>query len=729
MAAPTALSSVPGPVVGTSAPGTGTHPHTGTSARPATRKSTPSSITLSKLGAASEYAIPLAVLCIVLAMIMPVPSFLLDILISANITISVIVLLVSMYITRPVEFSVFPTTLLLLTLFRLALNISSSRLILLEGSTGTDAAGDVIEAFGNFVVGGNYIVGVVIFLVLIAIQYVVINHGAVRISEVTARFTLDALPGKQMSIDSDLNAGLIDEAEARSRRKNLAAEAEFYGAMDGASRFTQRDAVASILITAINIIAGFLIGVLQNGMEWPAALATYTVLTIGDGLVTVIPALMVSVCGGLIVTRASSEERLGADVRKQVFSNPQPLLLSGAVLIAMSLFPGLPTLPFLMMGSGVVFAGWRLRQKAANAEIATQPAQAAAPRETIESLLRVEPLSIEVGLGLVGIVEGGQNSPLLRRISGIRRQMAVDLGYTMPPVRVTDNIRLGANEYVVLLKAIEIARFELMQNHELAIHPLGGPGGSAAQVAKDLEGIAAKDPAFGIPAMWIPPHKADQARAIGYTTVDPVGVLGTHLAELVRKHAHELLSRQDTKTFLDRVAEENPRVVEDLVPKLLSLAAVQKVLQNLLRERVSIRDAVTILEALGEAAAMTKNPVLLTEYVRQAARRALVKPHLNAAGELPAFFFDPQIEQAIESTVEHNDQSSYTHLAPQKVREILDRVARALGSTDASVAAVTSSAARHFLRQIVETSFPNLAILSHNEIPAGVRVVSLGVIQ
>lgn len=688
----------------------------------------PGSILVSSAGSISELGVPLAVLGIVLAMIMPMPSFLLDILISANITISVIVLMVSMYITRPVEFSIFPTSLLILTLFRLALNISSSRLILIQGNTGTSAAGDVIEAFGNFVVGGNYIIGVVIFLVLISIQYVVINHGAVRISEVTARFTLDALPGKQMSIDSDLNAGLIDEAEARDRRKKLAAEAEFYGAMDGASRFTQRDAVASILITTINIVAGFLIGVLQNGMEWSRALSTYTVLTIGDGLVTVIPALMVSVSGALIVTRASSDKQLGADVETQLLGNPQPLLLSGGVLMTMAMFPGLPTLPFLSMGAGVAYAGWRLRQKMDAAEDTVSSgknAAAQAPaKDNLESLLKVEPLAVEVGLGLVKLVEGAQNSPLLRRIAGIRRQMASDLGYMVPPVRVTDNLQLKASEYVVLLKGAEIARFELMPARELAIHPGGGAGAAATA----LEGLPGKDPAFGIPALWIAPEKSEEARSLGYTIVDAAGVLGTHLAELIRRHAHELLSRQDTKTILDRVAEENARLIEDLVPKLLPMSTVQKVLQNLLRERVSIRDTVTILEALGEAAAMTKNPILLTEYVRQALRRLLVKPYLNAPGELPAFFLDPGIEQAIEGAVEYNEHSSHLNLAPQKVRDIMDRVARAVGSSDTAVVAVTSSSARYYLRQLVEGTTPNLSVLSHNEIPAGVRVVSLGVI-
>jgi flagellar biosynthesis protein FlhA len=404
-----------------------------------------------------EFAVPIAVLGIVLAMITPLPPFLLDILISANITLSVIVLLVSLYIAKPVDFNVFPSTLLLMTLFRLALNISSARLILLNGNTGTSAAGEVIQAFGAFVVGGNYIIGVVIFLVLIAIQYVVINHGAVRISEVTARFTLDAMPGKQMSIDSDLNAGLIDEAGARLRRKTLASEAEFYGAMDGASRFTQRDAVASIIITAINIIAGFLIGVLQHGMDFKRALQTYTVLTIGDGLVTVIPALMISISGGLIVTRGSSDTKLGLDFQKQVFSNPQPLMLASGVLMAMAAFPGLPKIPFLVLGSSVGVIAWRLRQKSAATEKAALPT-AVPTRESLDGLLRVEPLAMEVGLGLLQLVEGGQSSPLLRRIASIRRQLATELGYILPPVRVTDNLTLKAREYTISIKGVEVAR-------------------------------------------------------------------------------------------------------------------------------------------------------------------------------------------------------------------------------------------------------------------------------
>jgi len=669
----------------------------------------------------AETGVPLAVLAIILAMITPIPPFVMDILIVNNITLSVIVLLVALYIMRPVEFSVFPTTLLLMTLFRLALNVSSARLILLYGNTGTSAAGKVIEAFGNFVVGGNYIIGIVIFLVLIAIQYVVINHGAVRISEVTARFTLDALPGKQMSIDSDLNAGLIDEAEARHRRKQLASEAEFYGAMDGASRFTQRDAVASILITGINIVAGFLIGVLQHGMELRRALQTYTVLTIGDGLVTVIPALMISISGGLIVTRASSDARLGTDFRRQVFGHAQPLLLAAGVLVALAAFPGLPKVLLLLLGAGLGTAAWRMRHKIASAEKASIAAAPPAPRENLEALLRVEPIALELGLGLVKLVEGAQNSPLLRRIAAIRRQLAAELGYLLPPVRVTDNLSLRSREYVILVKGVEVDRYELPQGCELAIPP--------GHAVPAIEGAQTHEPAFGIPAYWIRSEQVEAARAAGYTVVDSVSVVGTHLAELVRRHAHELFSRQDAKKLLDRVAEENPRVVEDLVPKLLPLALVQRVLQNLLRERVSIRDALSILEALGEAANITKNPVLLTEYVRQSVRRAVARPYLNQAGDLPAYFLDPSIEQQVESAVQHGEFSSHLSLSPQAIRDLLERLRRAVGAPDMPAVAVVSSGVRFFLRQLVEPSIRNLYFLAHSEIPPGVKVISLKLIQ
>src|SRR5579883_248423 len=669
-----------------------------------------------------DIGVPLAVLGVVIALIAPVPSFLLDILIVTDIMLSVVVMMVAMYIRKPVEFSVFPTTLLLLTLFRLSLNISSTRLILMNGNTGTSAAGDVIQAFGNFVVGGNYIIGAVIFLVMIAIQYVVINHGAVRISEVTARFTLDALPGKQMSIDSDLNAGLIDEHEARKRRKGLAAEAEFYGAMDGASRFTQRDAVASIIITGINIVAGFLIGVLQHGMDLARAAETYTVLTIGDGLVTVIPALMISISGGLIVTRASSDERLGTDFGTQVFGKPQPLFLASGVLLILALFPGLPTIPCLAMGGGLGAAAWGLRKKEVEATKATTAVKpAAAAKENLEGLLRVEPLSIEMGLGVVKYVAGGQESPLIKRVSAIRKQLASELGFLLGPVRIVDNISLKAHEYVILLKGAEVGRYELAAGCELAI-PVG-------KVEAPPEGKPTKEPAFGMAGWWIPADAVEKARRNGFSVVDPVIVIGTHLTEIIRQHSPELLSRQDTKKILDRVAVEHPKVVEDLVPKLLPLSAVQRVFQNLLRERVSIRDSVTILEALSEAAATTRNPVLLTEYVRQSLRRTIVKAFLNANGELAVYLLDAPLEQMVESAVEHGEQNSHLTLNPTALRDVLRRLQSKVGNPETPIAVVASAGSRYFFRQIAESTMRNLFFISHSEIPAETKIVSLGVIQ
>jgi flagellar biosynthesis protein FlhA len=665
-------------------------------------------------------AVPLAVVGVVLVMILPVPPALLDILISANITLSVITLIVTMYITRPVQFSVYPSLLLLLTLFRLALNISSSRLILLEGNTGTAAAGRVIESFGQFVVGGNYVIGVVIFILLIAIQYVVINHGAVRISEVTARFTLDAMPGKQMSIDSDLNAGLIDEAEARTRRQEIAREAEFYGAMDGAVRFTQRDAVASILITAVNIVAGFLIGVLQHGLPIERALQTYTVLTVGDGLVTVVPALLISVSGGLITTRAAAESRLGADFSRQLFFQPEPLLIGAGVLAALALVPGLPALPFLILGATVGGMGWNMRQKAIPPPAPARP-QPMLEQQNLEALLRVEPLALEVGLGLVKLVDATQGGTLLKRIAAVRRQLASELGFLMPPVRVTDNLTLRSREYVVLLKGAEIARFELRAGCHLAINPGTAKG--------KLTGVETREPAFGIPAIWIEEAEVERARSMGYTVVDPPNILATHLTELVRAFAHELLSRQDVKKLVDRVAEEQPRLVEDLVPKVVPLSVVQRVLQGLLRERVSIRDAVSVLEALSEAAGLTKNPVLLVEYVRQSIARIVVKPYLNDQGELSAFFLDPALEDAIRTGIEHTEVSTRLNLGTAVIREVLEKCKKCLGALQGPGVVITSAEARFALRQICESALPQAAFLSHAEIPAHVRVVSLGLIQ
>ena len=625
-------------------------------------------------GKAAELGVPIAVLAIVMALITPLPPFLLDLLLVVDIMMSVIVMMVAMYITRPSEFNVFPTTLLLLTLFRLALNVSSARLILLNGNTGTSAAGHVIEAFGSFVVGGNYIIGAVIFLVLIAIQYVVINHGAVRISEVTARFTLDALPGKQMSIDSDLSSGLIDESEARRRRKQLAAEAEFYGAMDGASRFTQRDAVASILITGINIIAGFLIGVLQHGMELRHALETYTVLTIGDGLVTVVPALMISVSGGLIITRSGSEARLGADFRKQIFGSPQPLLLASGVLLVLACVPGHARHPVPAAGRW----GWGPEAGAcARGRLprGRRPAAAKPARENLEGLLKVEPLAIEVGLGLVKMVEGG--AELAAAEAHLRHPAATGRGSRLPFAAGAGGRQSGAARAGI--RDLAQGRGDRPLRTAAGL-PVGHPRRHGTRRRSKARPRASR------PSDWrpggFPDQRAEQARAAGYTLVDAVSVLGTHIAELARRHAHELFSRQDAKKVLDLVAVEQPKVVEDLVPKQLPLSAVQRVLQNLLRERVSIRDTGSILEALGEAALSTRNLVLLTEYARQAIRRTVVKRYLDAAGNLPAYFLDASIEQAVESAVQHGEQNSHLSMAPQTIREILERIQRKVGSPE-----------------------------------------------
>jgi flagellar biosynthesis protein FlhA len=623
-----------------------------------------------------------------------------------------------MNIRKPVDFGIFPTLLLLMTLFRLALNVSSSRLILLNGARGTGAAGEVIESFGGFVVGGSFVIGVVMFLVLIAIQYVVINHGAVRISEVTARFTLDALPGKQMSIDADLNAGLTNEAEAKQRRKALASEAEFYGAMDGATRFTQRDAVASILITAINIVAGFLIGVLQHGMELSQALQTFTVLTIGDGLVTVIPALMISISGGLIVTRASSDRDLSADVHQQLLGSPKPLFLASGVLLVMALLPGMPKIPFFIFAAGAAWVGRRLKGSQEKSAAIPESSAVTTQKENLEALLQIEPLAVELGLGLVKFAEGGANSPLLRRISVIRKQTASELGYILPPVRVTDNLSLKAREYAVLVRGTEVTRFELPPNSVLVIPALDG------KAPKD--GVATKEPAFGMEACWISSEAGDAARSAGCTVVDPLSVLGTHLSELFHRFAHELFSRQDAKRLLDRISEENARAVEDLVPKLLPLSTIQRVLQNLLRERVTIRDGVAILENLSEAAAVTRNPILLTEYVRQSLRRSVVRPFLSQENNLPALVADVNLEHTIEQAVEHQEFVSHCNLTPQQLRVVLEAAKVATSRHGCNFAVITSTGARYFLRQIVEGQFPGISVFSHSEVPAGVKVLALG---
>jgi flagellar biosynthesis protein FlhA len=659
---------------------------------------------------------------ILIALIVPLPGWVLDLLLVVDMTTSLIVMMVAIYVTKPVDFSVFPTTLLLLTLLRLSLNISATRLILMNGNGGTAAAGSMIEAFGTFVVGGSYVIGTIIFLTLLAIQFVVINHGAVRISEVTARFTLDSLPGKQMAIDSDLSSGIINEDEARTRRKQLSAESEFYGAMDGATRFTQRDAIASIIVTSINIIGGFLIGVLQHGMPLSQALETYTVLTMGDGLVTVIPALMVSISGGLIVTRGSSDERLGAHVQRQIFGNGMPLMLAAGMLMMLALIPGLPKFPFLIVGGIVGTAGWSIdARKRKELEAPPQAATATEVKESMEGLLRVDPISISLGLGLVGMIQGGPESLLLKRINGVRKQLALGLGFLLPPVRFADNVKLRHREYAIFIKGHEIARYELKQGCDLAV--------ANEPDLPQLEGAETKEPSFGMPAIWTPASRSLEARTTGYTVVDHVSVLCTHLMEVVRAHAHELFGLQEMKKLLDLMAVEHPKTVEEVVPKLLSLSVVHRVFQNLLRERVSIRDAVTILEAAGEASLTTKNAVLVTEYARQAVRRSVVEPFLDRDENLSAFLLDAALDDSLSGAVQHGEITSHLALAPNTIREFMNRVQEKVGSPATPVAVLVSSGARYFLQQLAESTLRNVFFLSHSDIPPATRVVSLGVIR
>lgn len=675
-----------------------------------------------------DLAVGGAVIAIVAVMLIPIPPFLLDFLIAINVTGAVILLLLSLYVPEPISFSIFPTVLLLSTLYRLALNVASTRQILLHGNEGTHAAGHVIESFGQFVVGGNYIVGFVVFLVLIAIQYVVVNHGAVRTSEVTARFTLDAMPGKQMSIDADLNAGLIDEQEARERRRRVSQEAEFYGAMDGAVRFTQRDAIASIIIVGINIIAGFLIGVLSHDMPILEAMRTYTILTIGDGLVTAIPALLVSVTGGVMTTRAASESNLGDAVSVQIFSDPKPIGIGAVVLISMALVPGLPFLAFFVLGSVAGGIAWvlyqRMRRSAIAAEaVAAEEKSRTQPEEQVEKLLRVDPLGLELGYQLIHLVEPKPGGDFLSHVRSIRRQLASEMGVIVPPVHITDNLQLKPREYRILLKGVEIARSELMPGFLMAIHP--------GQPTEKIDGIRTREPAFGLEALWIRNEQRESAQLAGYTVVENTTVLATHLTETIKSVMHELISRQEVKNLIDTVNETHPKVVEELIPGVMSIGEVQKVLQNLLRERVSIRDMVTILETLADFAPRTKNTYLLTEYVRQALGRSICQPFINEQNEMRVMTLSRELEAAFAGAVTVTELDNYLTLDPAQARVILNKIQRAVAEKnfDGYPLLLVSTTIRQHVRRFVEHVVSNLVVLSHNEIPPHVRLVSLGEIS
>ncbi len=690
---------------------------------------------LKSSAAIRQMLLPLGAISTVFVMLVPVPAFFMDILLALSIGASVLVFLTAVQVRKATELSVFPTLLLLLTLFRLSLNLASSRRILLHGSEGTHAAGSVIEAFGQFVVGGNYVVGFVLFLALIAIQFLVVSHGAVRTAEVTARFTLDALPGKQMAIDADMNAGLIDEQGARKRREAIAREAEFYGAMDGAARFNQRDSLATILITGINIIAGLLIGVLQQGVDLATAVKTYTILTVGDGLVTMIPSLLVSVAGGMVLTRASSAGTLDQELGAQLFKRRNTLYLAAGVLAAMALVPGLPKLAFLSIAGAVLLFARRLPAEGAaameTAEGAAAAAKAADPNatENLAGLLKVDDLTLEIGFQLIPLVDEKQGGQMLNRVRALRRHLATELGFIVPSVHITDNLRLRPREYVVSLRGTEIGRWQTEGNCLLAVN--------TDPKARPIPGIETREPAFNVSARWIQPGLEEQALASGYSVVDQTAVIGTHLAELIRRHAHELLGRAETKRLLDSVSDTHPKLVEELVPKLMSLGEVQKVLQQLLREQVSIRNLGIVLETMVEFAAANKHVVFLTEQVRQALGRGLVKPLLDADGGLPVLVLDRALEEEILYTFDPEgakrllgDGRRASPNAQSFLRQLLDSVKRLTGEGEASALPVLlcPSPARYHLRRWLEPFLPKVTVLSPTEIPPEIRVRSLGTV-
>ncbi|MEW6045940.1 MAG: flagellar biosynthesis protein FlhA [Bacillota bacterium] len=669
----------------------------------------------------SDAAVFLAVVAIVMMMVIPMPPGLLDLLLASNITLSLLILLLTMNVKDPLQFSVFPSLLLVATLFRLALNISSTRLILLNGY-----AGRIIQAFGQFVVGGNYLVGFVIFLILVVIQFIVITRGAERVAEVAARFTLDAMPGKQMSIDADLNAGLITEQEARARRRAIEREADFYGAMDGASKFVKGDAIASVVITLINILGGLGVGVVQKGYDLTEALRRYTLLTVGDGLVTQIPALLISTATGIIITRAASEENMGRDLTHQLFSQPRTLGAAAGVLLVLAMVPGLPTLPFLALSGLSAGAAYLLtrqehqsRERERVAALAREREEAKRP-EAVMSLLQTDPVELEIGYSLIPLVDQAHGAELLDRITMVRRQVALELGVVVPPIRIRDNMQLKPNAYVIKLRGVEIGRGELMPNHLLAM--------DSGEALDRLAGVRTREPAFGLPAVWISQEVRDQAELLGCTVVDAPSVLATHLSELLRRYSAELLGRQETRALIDHVKTTNAAVVEELIPELSSVGEVQKVLQNLLREGIPIRDLVTILEALADSARETRDIDSLTERVRSAMARHISRLYADEEGVIPVITLAPALEQRLEELA----ASPAALLDPGFVQQLVTRLATAQEQAAArgrQAVVLCSPSVRRYLRRLIERSLPRLPVVSYGEIAPGVQIASEGVVE
>ena len=670
-----------------------------------------------------DISIALAVIAIIIIIILPIPSWMLDILLSMNIALSILILLISMYTKNALQFSIFPSLLLLTTLFRLSLNISSTRSILLTGE-----AGDVIETFGEFVISGNIFVGLVIFLIIIIINLMVITKGAERVSEVAARFTLDAMPGKQMAIDADLNSGLVTEEEARVRRREVQMQADFYGAMDGASKFVKGDSIAGIIITAINLLAGIGIGVLSRGLDVGQSINEYALLTVGDGLVSQIPALLISTGTGLVVTRAASEDNLGTDLLKQLFgNNPSLMFIVGGVLVALGLGP-LPALPYMTLGLVFIITAFIMRRKSTQVvedemELAEESeVEEIKKPENVMSLLRVEDIELEFGYGIIPLADANQGGDLLDRIVMIRRQLALELGKVVPMIRLRDNIQLSPNEYVVKIKGVEVSKSELLFDHFLAMNP-GGTN-------EDLEGVDTIEPAFGLPAKWINEKEREKAEILGYTVVDPPSIIATHLTEIIKNNASMLLTRQDVKLLLDNVREEHPALVDEITPKELSLGEIQKVLSNLLKEQVSIRDMVTILETLADYVDVTRDSDMLTEYVRQNLSRYITKKYVED-NSIKVITIDNELEQMIMNSINQTESGAYINLEPNVIQQILNNTfvsLERLTSIGLQPIVLTAPILRIYFKRLTEQSLKDLIVLSYNEIEPSVEVQSVGVV-
>jgi flagellar biosynthesis protein FlhA len=685
--------------------------------------------TMQKLAKHMDLLAAGAVVMVVVMMIVPLPPFMLDMFITLNISAALAVLVATLYMPRALDFAAFPSLLLLTTLFRLAINVSVTRLILLHGD-----AGHVVKAFGSFVVGGNVLVGLVVFLILIVIQFVVITNGAGRVAEVAARFTLDAMPGKQMAIDADLNSGQITDEEARTRRTDIGREADFYGAMDGASKFVKGDAMAGILIVLINLIGGLVVGVLQQHMPFGDAVQHFSLLTVGDGLCAQIPALLISVATGILVTRSTSEKDLGNDIAQQVLSQKKAPMVAGCVICAFALVPGLPKLPFLIIGAGFVAIGWAAKNghigpqaeldRAAAAAAALPPGEPVSPRDQALDALPIDPLELAIGFGLVPLVDQKAGGSLLSRVSAIRRQIASELGMVIPPVRIHDEVGLDSHEYVVKVRGAEVARGRTMAGHQLAMDP----GDAVGQ----LPGVKTTEPAFGLPATWIPDSARAEAEALGYTVVDAESVIVTHLTEAIRGEASELLTRQETRQLLDQLKETNAAVVDEVVPDVLSLGEIQRVLQSLLREGVSIRDLGVIVEAIGDKARLTRDPALLAEYARQALGRSITAPFIGADRKLRAIALDPAIEQEVSESITQTSDGEYLAMEPSRAQALVTALRdRSDGASAAGARPVLlcSARVRRHLRRLCEQTLPTLAVCSYNEIVPGIRVETVGVVE